>query len=120
MRENLEPTSESYKTEHTKDSVFNRLDQPVDDPNLDDNYEFEHERSVGSRESADLHARLDAQQAQREQQAENRPPVQAMPKEECLTQMQAQIDRLLAERSILILFGRSYQRHNLHSQPAFQ
>ena len=35
-----------------------------------------------------------------EQQAENRPFVCATPEEQRLTQMQAQIDRLLAERSI--------------------
>ena len=36
-----------------------------------------------------------------------------MPEEECLTKMQAQIDGLLAERSIL--FGKFYQRHSFYS-----
>ena len=58
MLENHESTLESHKTEHTKDSVFNELERPVDDPNLDDDYDSdsEYERSAGSRDSADLHA----------------------------------------------------------------
>ena len=59
MRENHEPTSESHKTEHTKDSVFNKLEQSMDDPNLDDDYDSEYKCLVGSRENINLHARLD-------------------------------------------------------------
>ena len=81
VRENCEPTLESYKTEHTRDSVFNRLKRPVADPNLDDNYDSEYERLAGSRESANLCAQPDARRAQREQQAENRPPVRVTPEE---------------------------------------
>ena len=62
MHENREATLESHKTEHTRDSVFNRLAQPVADPNLDDDNdsEYKYECSASSRESADLRARLDA------------------------------------------------------------
>ena len=80
--------------------MFSRLKQTVANLNLDDEYDSEYECSAGSRENADLRARLDAQRAQREQQVENRPPVRATPEEEHLSQMQAQIDRLLAEQSI--------------------
>ena len=59
MSENHEPTPESHKTKHTKDSVFNRLEQPMDDPNLDDDYNSECKCLVGSKESIDLRARLD-------------------------------------------------------------
>ena len=93
-------TPKSHGPKHTRDSVFNRLELTVVDPNLDDEYDSEHERSAGSRENADLRARLDTQRAQREQQAENKPPVQATSEKERLSQIQAQIDRLLAERSI--------------------
>ena len=68
--------------------------------NLDDEYDSDYEHSAGSKESLDLRARLDARRAQHEQQAKSRPPVRATPNEEGLSQMQAQIDRLLAERSI--------------------
>ena len=70
------------------------------DPNLDDEYDSEYERSTGSKESANLRAWLDAQRVQREQHAENKPPVRATPEEESQSQMQAQIDRLLAELRI--------------------
>ena len=86
---------------HTRDSVFDRLERTRVDLNLDDGYNSENERSAGSRESADLRARLNAQRARPEQQAESRPPVRATPEKERLSQMQAQIDRLLAERSVL-------------------
>ena len=72
---NRETTLESHETEHTRDSVINRLERIVDDPNLDDKYDSEYERSTGSRESADLRARLDARRAWCQQQAENRPLV---------------------------------------------
>ena len=85
--EDLEPTLESHRTEHTRDSVFNRLERPVADPNFDNDYDSKYERSTGSRDSTDLRARLDAWRAQREQQAENQPPVRATPKEERSTQM---------------------------------
>ena len=62
---NRETTSKSHGIEHTRDSVFNRLERTVADPNLDDEYDFEYERSAGSRESIDLHARLDTQRARR-------------------------------------------------------
>ena len=77
--------------------MFNRLERTVADPNLDDEYDSEYEHSADSKESANLHARLDTQRAQREQQAESKPLVRATPEEERLSQMQAQIDRLLAE-----------------------
>ena len=54
---------------HTKDSVFDRLERIRVDPNLDDGYNFENERSAGSRESADLRARLNARRVRPEQQA---------------------------------------------------
>ena len=63
MSKNQETTPKPFGTEHTRDSVFNRLERTVIDPNLDDEYDSEHEHSAGSRESADLHARLDAQRA---------------------------------------------------------
>ena len=84
----------------TRDSVFNRLERVMDDPNLDDGYDSENEHSAGSRENTDLRARLNAQRARLEQQAESRPPVRATPEEECLSQMQAKIDRLLAEQTV--------------------
>ena len=80
--------------------MFNRLERTVADLILDKEYDCEYEHSAGFRESADLRAQLDAQRARREQQAENKPPVRATPKEERLSQMQAQIDWLLAEWSI--------------------
>ena len=80
--------------------MFDRLERIKVDPNLDDGYDSENERSAGSRESADLRARLNARRARPEQQAESRPLVRATPKEERLSHMQAQIDQLLAERSI--------------------
>ena len=55
---------------------------------MDDDYDSEFNYSIGSRESADLRARLNAQRAQPEQQAEHRPPVRATPEEERLTHMQ--------------------------------
>ena len=64
---------------------------------MDDDYNSEFEHSASSRGSADLCAQLNARHAQREQQAENQPPVWATPEEENLMQMQAQIDWLLAE-----------------------
>ena len=100
MHEDHEPTPESRNTEHTRESVFNRLERPVADLNLDDNYDSEYEHLASSRGSADLCPRLNAQWAQHEQQVENRPPIQATPEDEHLTQMQAQIDQLLVERSI--------------------
>ena len=60
VREDRQPTSESYKIEHTRDSVFNRLELLVADLDLDDDYDSEYECSVGSRESIILRARLDA------------------------------------------------------------
>ena len=75
MCEDCEPTLKSHNTEHTRDSFFNRLEQPVANLNLEDDYDSEYERSAGSRESVDLRARLDARRAQREQQVENRLPV---------------------------------------------
>ena len=59
MCENHEPTLESHKTEQTKDSIFNRLEQPMDYPHFDDDYDSECKCLVGSRESIDLRARLD-------------------------------------------------------------
>ena len=38
--EDHEPTPGSPQTERTRDSVFNRLEQPVADPNLDDDREI--------------------------------------------------------------------------------
>ena len=86
--------------EHTRDSVFNRIERVRDDPNLDDGYNSENERSTGSRDNTDLRARLNARWARPEQQAKSRLPVRATPEEEHLSQMQAQIDRLLAERGV--------------------
>ena len=43
-----------------------RLEQTVVDPNLDDEYDSDYERSAGSKESADLRAWLDARRAQLE------------------------------------------------------
>ena len=100
VHKNRKPTPKSHKIEHTRDLVFNRLERPVVDSNLDDDYDSEYEGSAGSRESADLRGRLDAWRAQPGQQPKNWPPVRATPKEERLTQMHAQIDRLLAEWSI--------------------
>ena len=90
----------SREIEHTQDSVFNRPERAIADSNLDDEYNSDHERLAGSRESPDLRLQLEARRAQREQQAKSRPPIRATPEEERLSQMQAQIDRLLAERSI--------------------
>ena len=92
---------DSRASEHTRNSVFSRLERVKVDPNLDDGYDSENERSAGSRESTDLRARLNVRRARPEQQAESRPPVRATPEEEHLSQMQAQIDRLLAEWSVL-------------------
>ena len=83
-----------------RDFVLSRLEQSVTDSNLDDDYDSEYRRSAGSRDCADLRAWLDARRVQRKQQAENQPPVRATPEEERLTQIQAKIDRLLAEHSI--------------------
>ena len=55
-----EPTLESRQIEHTRDSIFNRLERLVANPNLDDDYDFEYEHSAGSRGSADLRGRLNA------------------------------------------------------------
>ena len=85
---------------HTRDSVFDRLERIRVDPNLDDGYNPENQLSAGSRESVDLRARLNAGRARSEQQAESRPPVRATPEEERLSQIQAQIDRLLAKQSV--------------------
>ena len=60
LRENREPTLESHKTEHTRDSIFNRLERPAAYPNLDNDYDSEYESSTGSRENTDLCAQLDA------------------------------------------------------------
>ena len=100
MHENWEVTIVSRGIEHTWDSMFNRLKRTIADPNLDDKYDSDYERLVGSRESPDLRSQLDAWRAQREQQAESRPPVRATLEEEWLSQMQAQIDRLLDKKSI--------------------
>ena len=83
--ENRETTPESHKTERTKDSIFIRLKQKVGDPNLDDKYDSKYECSAGSKETADLRARLDPQRARCEQQPENRLPIQATPEKECLS-----------------------------------
>ena len=56
---NQEVTTVSRETEHTQDSVSNRLEQTITDLNLDDEYDSDYERSAGSRESPDLHAQLD-------------------------------------------------------------
>ena len=98
--ENRRDAPDSHVSEHIRDSVFNRLERVRVDPNLDDGYDSENERLATSRESTDLRARLNARRARPEQQAESRPPVRATPEEERLSQMQAQIDRLLAERSV--------------------
>ena len=58
--EDCKPTPEPRQTERTRDSVFNRLERPVANPNLADDYDSEFERSVGSRGSVDLCARLNA------------------------------------------------------------
>ena len=87
MLENRKPTPKSHKTWHTRDSVFNRLERLVADPNLDDDYDSEYERSAGSKESTDLGAWLDARWAQHEQKAKNQPLVRAKLEEERLTQM---------------------------------
>ena len=50
-------------TKHTWDSVFNRLERIIADPNLDDEYDSDYERSASSRESPDLRAWLDARRA---------------------------------------------------------
>ena len=97
---NRETTPESHGTKKTRDSVFNRLERTMADPNLDDEYDSEYEHPAGSRERADQCARLDAQKARHEQLVENKPHVRAMPKEKCLSQIQVLVDRLLAERSI--------------------
>ena len=91
---------ELHAPEHTRDSVFNRLKQTRPDPNLDDGYDSEYERLVGSKKRIDLRTWLNARRAQHEQQAESRPPVRATPEEESLSQMQAQIDLLLAKRNV--------------------
>ena len=83
--------------EHARDSVFNKLERTRTDPNLDDEYDSEYKRSASSRESADLRAQLNARRARPEQQAESRPPIRATSEKERLSQMQAQIDQLLAE-----------------------
>ena len=60
-REDHEPTLESRKIERTRDSVFNGLEWPAADPNLDDDYDSEFEQSASSKGSADLCTRLNAQ-----------------------------------------------------------
>ena len=75
MHKNQEVTTVSRKTEHTRDSVFNKLEQTIADLNLDDEYDSDYELSAGSRESPDLRAQLDALRVQHEQQAKSRPPV---------------------------------------------
>ena len=75
VRGDREPTLESCQMEHMRDSVFNRLERPVADPNLDDDYDSECERSTGSRGNAYPRTRLDARQARLEQQVENWPPI---------------------------------------------
>ena len=89
--------------EHTRDSVFNRLERTKADPNLDDGYDSEYECSAGSKEKVNLRARLNARRARLEQQAESRPLIRATPEEERLSKMQAQTDQLLAEMSVLDL-----------------
>ena len=66
MHENRETTPKSRRTKRTRDSVFNRLEQTVGDPSLDDKYDSKYECAAGSKETADLRARLDAQRALRE------------------------------------------------------
>ena len=51
---------ELHALEHTRDLVFSRLERMRADPNLDDGYDFEYERSAGSRENTDLRAQLNA------------------------------------------------------------
>ena len=72
----------------------------MDNPNLDDDYDSKYERLASSKESPNLRAQLDTRWAQREQQTENWPPIRAPLEEKCLTQIQAQINWLLAERRI--------------------
>ena len=67
---------------------------------MDYDYESKFECSTSSMGSANLCAQLNSRRAQQEQQAERRPLVRVTPEEKSLTQMQAQIDRLLVERSI--------------------
>ena len=59
-REDRKPIPECCQTQRTRDSVFNKLEWPADNPNLDDGYDFEFEHSTSSRGSTDLRARLNA------------------------------------------------------------
>ena len=72
-------------SEHTRNSVFSRLERVRVNPNLDDGHDIENERSAGSRESVDLVVRLNARRARPEQQAKSRPPVCSTPEEEPVT-----------------------------------
>ena len=53
--------------EHTRDSIFDRLERIRVDLNLDNEYNTEDERSAASRGSSDLRARLNARRARPEQ-----------------------------------------------------
>ena len=66
---------ELHEPEHTRDSVFNRLEQTRTNPNLYVGYDSEYERSASSRESANLRAQLNTRRARPEQQAESIPPI---------------------------------------------
>ena len=66
-QEDRELTPESRQTECTWDSVFNRIELPAIDPNMDDDYDSEFDHSASSRGSADLRALLDGRRAEREQ-----------------------------------------------------
>ena len=53
-QEDREPTPESHQIERTRDLVFNRLEWPTADPNMDNDYDFEFDYSISSRGNADL------------------------------------------------------------------
>ena len=65
MHKNRETAIESHRTEHTRDSIFNRLERTIVDPNLDEEYDSDYKGSTGSGESPDLQSRLNARRAQR-------------------------------------------------------
>ena len=77
-----EPTLESHQIEYTRDSVFNKLERPTADPNLDDDYdsEFEHRLAPGEVPTYVLYLMLDVHNESSKPNIE--PLVRAMPKEE--------------------------------------
>ena len=49
IHENRETAIESHQTEHTRDSVFNRLERTIVDSNLDEEYDLDYKGSAGSK-----------------------------------------------------------------------